>query len=189
MADVADEVALAGESELEPVEHSVEGLAEVGELVVAFDIDAPLQVGARYRARGVAKLAQRHQHPACCVEGERRSQQQGPEGDERHHLHGFVDAFAFAGREMGDNEGAQGFALGPERDRRVFGIAAGSDKFATLGLLEVAPPLQLGFAKAVIGDLGRPVAGLAFDRHDKQLLADTGHIAIDRIFIVVVLFN
>ena len=108
VADVADEVALVRKRDRQPIEHAVESAPEVGELVVALDLDPPRHVGAGDRPRAVAQAAQRPEHATGGKEGDRRADEQHARGHGADDPHRLVDLLALARRVVGDHERPQG---------------------------------------------------------------------------------
>ena len=130
---------------------------ELGDLVVALDLDPAVHLGPRDRPSGVAQLAQRRQHPAGDREGEHRAQEQDGDGHRGDDLHGLVDLLALVGGEHGDGERAERPRLALDRDRHVAGRAAGRVDLASLDLLE-GPPSFDEVTEAVALGVVAPVA-------------------------------
>lgn len=105
---VADEVTLARERSLEAVEHPVEGVAELGDLIVALDGDAAREVGLGDRPRGVAEPTQRREHPPRSEVGEHRREHQHADPHPPGDLHRLADLILLALQEVGDHEGSYG---------------------------------------------------------------------------------
>ena len=85
---VLDELALALEDRLEPVEHRVEAARHVGGLSGPADLDPLREVGLRDRVRRLGEQAHRREHAAGDEPGERRGEQEDADASPRRRTSG-----------------------------------------------------------------------------------------------------
>ena len=120
VAGVGDELALQREGLLEPVEHRVEQVAELADLVVGGDDDPARQVvGGLDRARGRAERAQGGEHAADGDVSEHGHDRQHGERDAGGDLHGLGHLGTLVLEIGGDDERAAARAVVADRHRQI----------------------------------------------------------------------
>ena len=130
MSRIGDEVLLRVKRGLQAIEHRVERAAELGELVVALDLDAPREAVSLIE-RAVSVLAQRREDAAGHDECDQRGQQQHRERDARGDLRRLVDLLGLEAQVVRDHEGAALTTCDHDRHRQVAHVSLVEAKRAT----------------------------------------------------------
>ena len=172
---VGDEFLLHGERRLQAIEHRVERPPELGELVVAFDLDAPREVRLADRSRGLGELAQGGEHPAGDDERHERGEQQHRKRHTGRDLRSLVDLVGFLAQVVRHDERAARTIFDHHRDCQVAHVAVGQ--------AEVPAPARSHPRQSDDGvqQLRTPVGRRLLVRHAveerEHRLAGAGHVA------------
>ena len=118
VAHVGEELALVGERRLEPVEHRVQRVPELSDLVVAGDVDPPREVRLGDLARGARQRLQRGHRPPGGQPDEERREQHDHDRDADGDAHGTVHLLAPVDQQLADRKRA-GLGARLNRDGRV----------------------------------------------------------------------